>query len=139
MSYDKGGRGNRGGRGRDKRDDFGGGDGGFGNLHFKTSTNRAPKRANAGQPGEAGTYRLVLKSIADVGLVGFPNAGKSSLVNRLLGEQRQIVDSRPGTTVDSIDAFIEWQDKRFILIDTAGIRRKRPNKPATRPAASLPR
>ena len=60
-----------------------GGNGGWGNTHFKTSTTRAPRRANPGLPGQSGTYRLVLKSIADVGLVGFPHPGKTSLMGRL--------------------------------------------------------
>ncbi len=65
---------------------------------------------------------------ARVAIIGRPNAGKSSLVNRLLGEDRQLVDSRPGTTVDSIDALLERDGKRYVLIDTAGIRRKRAKK-----------
>jgi GTP-binding protein len=60
-----------------------------------------------------------------VAIIGRPNAGKSSLVNQLCGEERQLVDNRPGTTVDSIDTLVERDGKRFILIDTAGIRRKR--------------
>ncbi len=60
-----------------------------------------------------------------VAIIGRPNAGKSSLVNQLCGEERQLVDDRPGTTVDSIDTLVERDGKRFILIDTAGIRRKR--------------
>jgi len=60
-----------------------------------------------------------------VAIIGRPNAGKSSLVNQLCGEERQLVDSRPGTTVDSVDTLIERNGKRLILIDTAGIRRKR--------------
>lgn len=60
-----------------------------------------------------------------VAIIGRPNAGKSSLVNKLCGEERQLVDNRPGTTVDSVDTLIERDGKRFILIDTAGIRRKR--------------
>ena len=60
-----------------------------------------------------------------IAIVGRPNAGKSSLVNRLLGEQRQIVDERPGTTVDSVDALYERDGDPLVLIDTAGIRRKR--------------
>ncbi|MCS6799984.1 MAG: ribosome biogenesis GTPase Der [Myxococcota bacterium] len=60
-----------------------------------------------------------------VAIVGRPNAGKSSLVNRLLGEDRQLVDARPGTTIDAIDAWLERDGRRWILTDTAGIRRRR--------------
>ena len=63
--------------------------------------------------------------LARIAIVGRPNAGKSSLVNRLLGEARQIVDDRPGTTVDSVDALYENGGAPVVLIDTAGIRRKR--------------
>src|SRR5690606_14688214 len=60
-----------------------------------------------------------------IALVGRPNAGKSSLTNRLLGEDRLLVDNRPGTTVDSIDTLVHHHGKEFVLIDTAGMRRKR--------------
>jgi GTP-binding protein len=60
-----------------------------------------------------------------VAIIGRPNAGKSSLVNQLCGEDRQLVDNRPGTTVDSVDTLVERDGQRLILIDTAGIRRKR--------------
>jgi GTP-binding protein len=60
-----------------------------------------------------------------VAIVGRPNAGKSSLVNRLVGQERQIVDDRPGTTVDSVDTELEYDGEPLVLIDTAGIRRKR--------------
>jgi GTP-binding protein len=60
-----------------------------------------------------------------VAIIGRPNAGKSSMINQLCGEDRQLVDNRPGTTVDSVDTLVERDGKRFILIDTAGIRRKR--------------
>lgn len=64
-------------------------------------------------------------NLTRVAIIGRPNAGKSSLVNRLLGESRQLVDNRPGTTVDSVDTLIASGDTEMVLIDTAGIRRKR--------------
>jgi len=63
-------------------------------------------------------------SLVRVAVVGRPNAGKSSLLNRLLGEERMIVDARPGTTRDSIDALVEKDGRRFVFVDTAGIRKK---------------
>lgn len=102
-----------------------GGNGGWGNTHFKTSTNRAPKRSNPGHPGESGTYRLVLKSIADVGLVGFPNAGKSSLTTRIT-KARPKTAAYPFTTLHPQIGVIEYPDvvkgsKRLLLADVPGL------------------
>jgi GTP-binding protein len=102
-----------------------GGNGGWGNTHFKTSTNRAPKRANPGQVGEQGEYRLVLKSIADVGLVGFPNAGKSSLTNAITKAHPKMA-AYPFTTLHPQIGVIEFKDevagdKRLLLADIPGL------------------
>ena len=102
-----------------------GGNGGWGNTHFKTSTNRAPKRANDGQEGERGTYRLVLKSIADVGLVGFPNAGKSSLTGKITKAHPKTA-AYPFTTLHPQIGVIEYRDevkgdKRLLLADVPGL------------------
>jgi GTP-binding protein len=59
-----------------------------------------------------------------ISIVGRPNAGKSSLVNRILGEERMIVDDRPGTTRDAIDALVERAGKKYVIVDTAGLRKK---------------
>ncbi len=102
-----------------------GGNGGWGNTHFKSSTNRAPKRANPGQPGEGGSYRLVLKSIADVGLVGFPNAGKSSLTTAIT-KARPKTAAYPFTTLHPQIGVIEYPDdrkgtRRLLLADVPGL------------------
>ncbi len=102
-----------------------GGNGGWGNTHFKSSTNRAPKRANAGQTGEGGSYRLVLKSIADVGLVGFPNAGKSSLTTAIT-QARPKTAAYPFTTLHPQIGVIEYPDerkgdRRLLLADVPGL------------------
>jgi len=102
-----------------------GGNGGWGNTHFKTSTNRAPRRANAGQDGERGTYRLVLKSIADIGLVGFPNAGKSSLTKQLT-KARPKTAAYPFTTLHPQIGVIDYPDvvkghRKLLLADVPGL------------------
>jgi GTP-binding protein len=102
-----------------------GGNGGWGNTHFKTSTNRAPTRANPGQPGENGEFRMVLKSIADVGLVGFPNAGKSSLTNAITKAHPKTA-AYPFTTLHPQIGVIEFKDyvrgdKRLLLADIPGL------------------
>ena len=89
-----------------------GGNGGWGNTRFKSSTHRAPRHANPGQPGERGTYQFVLKSIADVGLVGFPNAGKSSLITQLTRARPRIAPY-PFTTLQPQIGVIEYvEDSR---------------------------
>lgn len=99
-----------------------GGTGGWGNTHFKSSTNRAPKRANDGLPGATGTYRLVLKSIADIGLVGFPNAGKSSLT-RAITKARPKAAAYPFTTLHPQIGVIDYPETfdRLLLADVPGL------------------
>ena len=99
-----------------------GGKGGFGNTKFKSSTNRAPRKTGPGEPGEVGEFRLELKSIADVGLVGFPNAGKSSLTN-LITKARPKVAAYPFTTLQPQIGVIEYPEEydRIVLADVPGL------------------
>ncbi len=99
-----------------------GGKGGFGNTRFKSSINRAPRKSGPGEPGEQGEYRLELKSIADVGLVGFPNAGKSSLTN-LITNARPKTAPYPFTTLHPQIGIIEFPEAydRLVLADVPGL------------------
>ena len=99
-----------------------GGRGGLGNANFATPTNQAPEHAQPGEPGVEGWMQLELKVLADVGLVGFPNAGKSTLLNALLNEEKAIVSDIAGTTRDFIEDEISIGGVIFRFIDTAGLR-----------------
>jgi GTP-binding protein len=80
--------------------------------------------AGLGTPAQLPTEEEYDKELVRVAVIGRPNAGKSSLINRLVGEERLLVDSRPGTTRDSIDSLVERHGKRYLFVDTAGLRRK---------------
>lgn len=99
-----------------------GGRGGLGNVHFKSSTNRAPRQFTHGEEGESGSFKLVLKSIADAGLVGFPNAGKSSLVN-IITPARPKVGAYPFTTLHVNIGTISYPDtyEKLTLADIPGL------------------
>ena len=95
-----------------------GGRGGLGNQHFATSTMQVPKYAQPGQPAQELWVQLELKVIADVGLVGFPNVGKSTFINQIAGRKGAKAENRPGVTRGK-----QWVpvDKTLELLDTPGI------------------
>jgi len=98
-----------------------GGAGGKGNTHFKTSTNRAPRQSTEGEPGEEGYFLLELRKIADVGLVGYPNAGKSTLLSKISAAHPKIAPY-PFTTLNPIIGVVSFDGyQRAAVADIPGL------------------
>src|SRR5262249_42762602 len=98
-----------------------GGDGGFGNLHFKTSTNRSPRQKTPGWPGEAFKLKLELRVLADVGLLGMPNAGKSTLIAAISNARPKIADYPFTTLHPNLGVVRVGPERSFVVADIPGL------------------